>query len=109
VDRDHLLGNILSMPLTELVNSARQCRFGLDKRERLPKYCRECPFLFACRGECPKNRFAVTPEGEPGLNYLCEGYRMFFSHIAKPMEFMVEELKTDRAPSNVMKFMAKQD
>jgi uncharacterized protein len=107
VDGDHLLGNILSVPLTDLVNSGRQCQFGLDKRETLPKYCRECPVLFACRGECPKNRFTVTPDGEPGLNYLCEGYRMFFAHIAGPMEFMVEELKADRAPSNVIKFMVK--
>jgi uncharacterized protein len=107
VDGDHLLGNILSVPLSELVNSGRQCQFGLDKRETLPKYCRECPVLFACRGECPKNRFAVSPDGEPGLNYLCEGYRRFFSHIAGPMEFMVQELKADRAPSNVMKFMTR--
>ena len=106
VDRDHLLGNILEVPLIELVNSNRQRQFGRDKREKLPKYCRECPVLFACRGECPKNRCTVTPDGEPGLNYLCEGYRMFFSHIDRPMKFMVKELTANRPPSNVMKFMA---
>jgi len=106
VDRDHLLGNMLSVPMRELVNSGRQVQFGRDKRETLPGYCRNCPVLFACHGECPKNRFAVTPEGEPGLNYLCEGYRMFFSHIAGPMEFMVQELNAGRPPSHVMKFMA---
>jgi uncharacterized protein len=109
VDRDHLLGNILSVPLSELINSGGQQQFGQDKLNKLPKYCRECPVLFACHGECPKNRVAVTPDGEPGLNYLCEGYRMFFSHIDGPMKFMVQELEADRAPSNVMKFMVGQD
>jgi len=106
VDQDHLLGNILVVPLTELVNSQGQRQFGHDKREKLPEYCRKCPVLFACRGECPKNRFVVTPDGEPGLNYLCEGYRMFFSHIQRPMKFMVRELTASRPPSNVMKFIA---
>ncbi|MCE5299226.1 MAG: anaerobic sulfatase maturase [Methanoregulaceae archaeon] len=105
VDRDHLLGNILEVPIIELVNSDRQRQFGQNKREKLPKYCRECNVLFACRGECPKNRFVVTPDGEPGLNYLCEGYRMFFSHIDRPMKFMVQELTANRPPSNVMKYM----
>jgi uncharacterized protein len=106
VDQDHLLGNILMVPIIELVNHDRQRQFGLNKRESLPKYCRECPVLFACRGECPKNRFAETPYGEPGLNYLCEGYRMFFSHIDRPMKFMVKELTAGRPPSNVMKYLA---
>ena len=103
VDRDHLLGNIMAVPLTELVNSGRQRQFGRNKKETLPKYCLECPVLFACRGECPKNRFALTPDGEPGLNYLCEGYRMFFTHIDRPMKFMVQELHAGRAPANIMK------
>ena len=102
VEKDHLLGNILAVPLTELVNSERQRKFGRNKKETLPKYCHKCPVLFACRGECPKNRFAVTPEGEPGLNYLCDGYRMFFTHIDRPMKFMAEELHAGRAPANVM-------
>jgi len=106
VDRDHLLGNILAVPIIDLVNSDRQRQFGIDKREKLPKHCRECPVLFACRGECPKNRFVTTPDGEPGLNYLCEGYKLFFSHIDRPMKFMVEELHASRPPSNVMKYMA---
>ena len=59
-----------------------------------------CPLRV--RGECPKNRFAVTPEGEPGLNYLCDGYRMFFTYIDRPMKFMAEELHAGRAPANVM-------
>jgi uncharacterized protein len=106
VDRDHLLGNIMTVPLIELVNIDRQRRFGRNKQEKLPEYCRECPVLFACRGECPKNRFIQTPDGEPGLNYLCEGYRMFFSHIDGPMKFMERELTAGRPPSNVMKFVS---
>jgi uncharacterized protein len=107
VDKDHLLGNLLNTPLTGLVNSERQRQFGLSKRENLPSYCRKCPVLFACRGECIKNRFAVTPDGEPGLNYLCKGYRMFFSHIDRPMKFMVNELQAGRAPANIMGIMEK--
>ena len=107
VDKDHLLGNLLNTPLTGLVNSERQRQFGLSKRENLPSYCRKCPFLFACRGECIKNRFAGTPDGEPGLNYLCNGYRMFFSHIDRPMKFMVNELQAGRAPANIMEVMEK--
>jgi len=107
VDRDHLLGNILTESLTGLVNSERQRQFGLSKRENLPNYCRKCAVLFACRGECIKNRFSVTPDGEPGLNYLCEGYRMFFSHIDRPMKFMVQELNAGRAPANIMKVIGK--
>ena len=107
VDRDHLLGNIMTDPLEEMVSSPRQSQFGRDKQEGLPKYCRKCRFLFACQGECPKNRFTVTPDGEPGLNCLCEGYQLFFSHIAEPMEFMARELQAGRAPANVMKRMEK--
>jgi len=107
VDRDHLLGNILTESLTRLVNSERQRQFGLSKRENLPNYCKKCPVLFACRGECLKNRFSVTPDGEPGLNYLCEGYRMFFSHIDRPMKFMVQELNAGRAPANIMTVIGK--
>ena len=105
VDRDHCLGNIMTGSLEELVNSPRQVQFGKNKQENLPAYCRTCRVLFACHGECPKNRFIATPDGEPGLNYLCEGYRLFFTHIAGPMEFMVQELRAGRAPANVMKFM----
>jgi uncharacterized protein len=107
VDQDHLLGNILEAPVIELVNNDRQRHFGRDKREKLPEYCKKCPVLFACRGECPKNRFAVTPGGESGLNYLCDGYRMFFSHIDRPMKFMTQELQAGRAPANVRKVMEK--
>ena len=107
VDKEHLLGNILNTPLTGMVNSEKQRQFGRNKKEKLPEYCKKCPVLFACRGECIKNRFAVTPEGEPGLNYLCEGYRMFFNHIDQPMKFMSKELQAGRAPANIMKVFGK--
>jgi uncharacterized protein len=107
VDRDHLLGNILNTSVITLVNSEMQRQFGLSKREKLPEYCKKCPVLFACRGECPKNRFVFTPDGEPGLNYLCEGYRIFFTHIDQPMKFMVKELQAGRAPANIMKVVGK--
>jgi uncharacterized protein len=65
--------------------------------------------LFACRGECPKNRFSRTPDGEPGLNYLCAGYKRFFTHIDAPMAFMAAELRAARAPANVMAWVRDRD
>jgi len=59
------------------LSSEERPKFGQNKREKLPKYCRKCPVLFACRGECPKNRFIKTPDGKEGLNYLCGGYKVF--------------------------------
>ncbi|MCS7187090.1 MAG: anaerobic sulfatase maturase [Armatimonadota bacterium] len=87
------LGNIMETPLAQLVASPFQRKFGLDKRDKLPRYCRECPFLFACNGGCPKDRFAKTPEGEGGLNYLCVGYKRFFSHIDPYMRLMANLLR----------------
>lgn len=78
-------------------------KFGLAKQDSLPTQCRECEFLFVCNGECPKNRFACTSSGEPGLNYLCKGYRQFFSHVTPYMDFMKKELLAERAPANVMR------
>ena len=84
---DFKLGNLWEHSLTELMYSERQRQFGLQKELGLPAQCRRCRWLFACHGECPKNRFAVSVDGEPGLNYLCEGYRMFFEHVAPWMEW----------------------
>lgn len=80
VGSGHLGGNILSSPLSELLDSPRQKAFGQNKSQSLPAYCRNCEVLEMCNGACPKDRLLETPEGEPGLNYLCEGYRMFFKH-----------------------------
>jgi uncharacterized protein len=96
------LGNIHEKTLVEMMYSERQQAFGQDKQLALPKQCRECEFLFACNGECPKNRFAMTKDGEPGLNYLCKGYHQFFAHVAPYMDFMKRELLAERPPANVM-------
>jgi uncharacterized protein len=88
VEPEYLLGNIMQTQLVELISKPEQRAFGDAKRDALPRQCRECPALFACHGECPKNRFILTDDGEPGLNYLCAGYLMFFQHIDRPMELM---------------------
>ena len=90
VEPKYLLGNICRTHLLEIVSSDAQHRFGADKRDRLPRYCRECAVRFACHGECPKNRFITTPDGESGLNYLCAGYKAFFTHIDRPMRLMAD-------------------
>jgi uncharacterized protein len=99
---EYKLGNIMSDPLGSLIGSDLQRKFGQDKLEKLPKYCRECEVRFACNGECPKHRFAKTPDGEPGLNYLCSGYKSFFKHVDPYMKFMANELINERPAKNVM-------
>lgn len=96
------LGNIHQSTIIEMMSSDRQLRFGADKRDSLPQQCRECKYLFACNGECPKNRFSTTSDGQPGLNYLCSGYYRFFDHVAPYMDFMKQELAAKRPPANVM-------
>ncbi|HCI55419.1 MAG: anaerobic sulfatase-maturation protein [Bacteroidales bacterium] len=102
---ENYLGNILEKPLIEMVKSQQQFDFGIRKRNSLPRQCLRCEVLFACTGECPKNRISVTDDGESGLNYLCEGYKMFYSHVKPYMEFMANELKNKRAPANVMQWI----
>lgn len=106
VDPTHRLGNIQCDALETLVGGERQRRFGAAKRDALPPICRRCEFLFACNGECPKNRIAVAPDGTHGWNYLCAGYRRFFAHIAPAMRFMADELTAGRPPANVMARLA---
>ena len=88
VEPDYFLGNIQQEHMINLVSSTRQRQFGLEKRSKLPHYCLDCDVRFACHGECPKNRFHETPDGEPGLNYLCEGLQNFFHHVDYPMHIM---------------------
>jgi serine-type anaerobic sulfatase-maturating enzyme len=83
VDPEHRFGNIRETPLAELLDSPAQRAFGQAKRDALPRACRTCEVLDMCNGECPKNRFALAPDGEAGLNYLCAGYKKFFAH-ARP-------------------------
>jgi len=106
---ENKLGNIIENPLEALVNSPQQTKFGQDKRDTLPRYCRECEVRFACNGECPKHRFIRTPDGEEGLNYLCAGYKIFFNHIDPYMRFMAEEFRQGRAPANVMDWARQRD
>ena len=104
---EYKLGNILETPLTELMRGPRQTAFGDAKLRALPTQCRRCRYLFACNGECPRNRFERTREGEPGLNYLCKGYQRFFRHAEPYMDFMRNELMHRRAPANVMEWARK--
>jgi uncharacterized protein len=90
--------------MEKLVSSKKQRRFGQDKLDSLPRYCIKCEVRFACNGECPKNRFMKTPDGELGLNYLCAGYKEFFRHIDGSMRFMANELRQGREPANVIKY-----
>ncbi len=104
VEPDYLRGNIRERPLAELIGAPEQLRFGRDKLERLPRYCMECDVRFACHGGCPKDRFVATPAGggEPGLNYLCPGFKAFFHHVDAPMRRMCELLRDDRAPAEIV-------
>lgn len=100
---EYKLGNIYSNTLVSMMYGEEQQAFGANKMNALPTQCKECEFLFACNGECPKNRFDTTVSGEPGLNYLCKGYYQFFSHVAPYMDFMKNELMHQRPPANVMR------
>ena len=102
VEPNFLLGNILETPLIDLVASEKQLKFGRDKKDTLPRSCRECEFLRVCHGECPKNRFVEAPGGESGLNYLCAGYKAFFKHADKAMRIMADLLRQNRPASEVM-------
>ena len=106
---ENKLGNIMETPLKSLVVSPRQRGFGAFKQNSLPRYCRECKVRFSCNGGCPKHRFTRTPDGEPGLNYLCAGYKMIFSHMDPYMRFMAEEVRRKRAPANVMEWTRLRD
>ena len=96
------LGNIHQLPIVEMANSEQQREFGRAKSATLPQYCLDCEVRFACNGECPKNRIINTPNGNPGLNYLCAGYRAFFNHIDPAMKLMTRELKQRRPAAGVM-------
>lgn len=98
------LGNIMDTNLSELMLLDKQIRFGNKKLTELPSLCVKCEYKPVCNGECPKNRISKTPNGEPGLNYLCEGLKMFFKHVHPYMLFMANELKNKRAPANVMQW-----
>jgi len=105
VEPAYLLGNIQETHMIELVSSEQQRKFGQDKFDTLPQYCHDCEVLFACYGECPRNRFILTPDGEPGLNYLCAGYKLFFNHIDHSMRIMADLLRRGRYADEVMNIL----
>jgi uncharacterized protein len=106
---EYRLGNIMETPLAELAHRSEQHGFGQAKWDSLPTYCLDCDVRFVCNGECPKHRFLSTPEGEPGLNYLCSGYKRFFGQITPQMEIMAELLNRRRPPAEIMALMSAQD
>ena len=89
-----------------MVASEKQRAFGQAKDDTLPQQCRDCEVRFVCNGGCPKDRILTTPDGEPGLNYLCAGYRSFFNHVTPAMQFMAGELRQGRPPANIMRHLA---
>ncbi len=109
VEPEYRLGNIQETPLRELVDSRKQRAFGQHKLSTLPNYCRECEVRFACHGECPRNRFIIAPDGEPGLNYLCAGYKLFFKHIDPAMKIMANLLREGRWADEIMQLYAAQE
>jgi uncharacterized protein len=109
VEPDYLLGNIKETHMIELLVSPKQRQFGQDKMDSLPRYCQECEVRFACHGGCPRNRFINTPEGEPGLNYLCAGYKQFFKHVNRPMRIMAGLLRENRGPFKIMQLYSLED
>ncbi len=99
---EYRLGNIRDKSITEMLYGEQQQRFSLLKHKSLPLECLQCKWEFACHGECPKNRFVADKYGNPGMNYLCRGYRQYFEHVAPYMDFMKRELDNQRPPANVM-------
>ena len=107
VEDDYLLGNIAEgRTLLELATSGQQTAFGNAKLDTLPEYCRRCDVRFACNGGCPKDRFLTTPDGEPGLHYLCAGYQRFFRHVDEPMRIMADLLRRGEDATGVMGWYA---
>jgi uncharacterized protein len=107
VEPGYLLGNIAEgRTLLELVTSPQQRAFGQAKRDTLPGFCRRCDVRFACNGGCPKDRFISTPDGEPGLHYLCAGYQQFFRHIDAPMRVLAALVRSGGDPAELRDWYA---
>ena len=107
VEPGYRLGNINQTPVSELAASKQQHAFGQAKLTSLPRYCRECEVRFACHGECPRNRFILTPDCEPGLNYLCAGYKLFFKHVDQPMKIMADLIRRGRFADEIMQMFSR--
>lgn len=99
---EYKLGNIREQSLIDMLYGEKQQAFSRLKHTSLPRQCKECDMEFACHGECPKNRFEKDKYGEPGLNYLCQGYYQYYTHVSPYMDFMKRELLAQRPPANIM-------
>ena len=99
---EYKLGNIRDQSLIDMLYGEKQQAFSRLKHTSLPRQCKECDMEFACHGECPKNRFEKDKYGEPGLNYLCQGYYQYYSYVAPYMDFMKRELLAQRPPANII-------
>lgn len=100
---EYKLGNIRDHSLIDMLYGEQQQEFSRLKHSSLPRQCKECDMEFACHGECPKNRFMKDKYGDSGLNYLCLGYYHYYQHVAPYMDYMKQELMSQRPPSNIMK------
>ncbi len=100
---EYKLGNIHDHSLIDMLYGEQQQEFSRLKHSSLPRQCKECDMEFACHGECPKNRFMKDKYGDSGLNYLCPGYYHYYQHVAPYMDYMKQELMSQRPPSNIMK------
>jgi uncharacterized protein len=108
VEPNYKLGNVADTDMIEMVSSDQQRQFGRDKLETLPAQCLSCDVRFACHGECPKNRFTITADGDPGLNYLCAGFYKFFTHVDHPMKILASLMQAGRPAAEVMPILAKE-
>jgi uncharacterized protein len=102
VTREHRIGDLETSLLSALVEAPVQHRFGNEKRDRLPAQCKSCQWLMVCNGGCPKDRFALAEDGEPGLNYLCSGLRWFFAHAEQPLKRAMELKRQGVSPETIM-------
>lgn len=109
VEPRFLLGNIHETHMQTLVSSPQQRKFGQDKRDTLTAQCQKCEVRQLCNGGCPKDRFALSRDGEPGHNYLCSGLELFFKHTQPAMRMMAQLLQRNRAPADVMGLIAAED
>lgn len=100
---EYKLGNIRDHSLIDMLYGEQQQEFSRLKHSSLPRQCKECDMEFVCHGECPKNRFMKDKYGDSGLNYLCPGYYHYYQHVAPYMDYMKQELMSQRPPSNIMK------
>ncbi len=102
VSPEHRIGELETSHLVTLVDAPNQQQFGVDKQDRLPAQCRSCQWLSVCNGGCPKDRFALTEDGETGLNYLCDGLRQFFAHAEQPLRLAIERVRKRNRPEAIM-------